>query len=177
MFFDDWQDLGRIVLLGTLAYAILVVTLRTSGKRTLAKLNAFDLIVTVALGSTLASILLSSEVTLSEGFVALGLLVVCQLVVARLSIRFARVRAVVKSQPSLLVRDGQILTERLQRARLTPGEVRQAVRASGRGELADVAAVVLETDGSLSVISEARVGSGNALRDVSGWNPHDAASR
>ncbi|WP_245185951.1 DUF421 domain-containing protein [Falsiroseomonas frigidaquae] len=49
MFFDSWFGLLRVLVVGTLAYAALVVLLRASGKRTLAKLNAFDLVVTVAL--------------------------------------------------------------------------------------------------------------------------------
>ena len=56
MFFNSWYDLFRVVVVGTLAYAALMVILRTSGKRTLAKLNAFDFIVTVALGSTLGPV-------------------------------------------------------------------------------------------------------------------------
>ena len=62
MFFHSWWDLLQIVVVGTLAYGALILLLRISGKRTLAKMNAFDLVVTVALGSTLATVLLSSEV-------------------------------------------------------------------------------------------------------------------
>lgn len=78
MFFDTWQGLGRIVVVGVLAYAALVIFLRFSGKRTLSKMNAFDLIVTVALGSTLATILLSKDVALAEGLLALLLLIALQ---------------------------------------------------------------------------------------------------
>jgi uncharacterized membrane protein YcaP (DUF421 family) len=46
MLFDSWAGLGRVLLVGTLAYAALVLLLRVSGKRTLTKLNAFDLVVT-----------------------------------------------------------------------------------------------------------------------------------
>jgi uncharacterized membrane protein YcaP (DUF421 family) len=67
MFFDDWNDLGRVALVGALAYATLVLLLRGSGKRTLSKWNAFDLIVTIALGSTLATVLLSKDVSYAEG--------------------------------------------------------------------------------------------------------------
>ena len=56
MLFDSWAGLGRTLLVGPLAYVALVLLLRISGKRTLTKLNAFDLVVTVALGSTLATV-------------------------------------------------------------------------------------------------------------------------
>ena len=51
MFLDTWSALGRVALVGTIAFVVVVVLLRLSGKRTLAKMNAFDLVVTVALGS------------------------------------------------------------------------------------------------------------------------------
>ena len=59
MLFDDWRSLGRVLLVGTAVYISLVAILRISGKRTLTKFNAFDFVVTVALGSTLATVLLS----------------------------------------------------------------------------------------------------------------------
>jgi uncharacterized membrane protein YcaP (DUF421 family) len=61
MWFDSWAQVGRVVLVGAATYGVLVLLLRVSGKRTLAKLNAFDLVVTVALGSTLATVLLDSS--------------------------------------------------------------------------------------------------------------------
>ena len=85
MLFDSWAGLGRVLLVGTLAYVALVLLLRISGKRTLSKLNAFDLVVTVALGSTLATVLLSKSVALAEGVLALGLLILLQYVIAWLS--------------------------------------------------------------------------------------------
>ena len=66
MFFDTWYEILRIGVVGTLAYAGLVLFLRTTGKRTLSKMNAFDLVVTVAFGSTFASAILSSDVSLVE---------------------------------------------------------------------------------------------------------------
>lgn len=152
--------------IGAVAYLALLVLLRVSGKRTLAKLNAFDLVVTVALGSTLATILLSSDVSLSEGVAALALLVAAQLAVAWSSVRASRIRRLVKAEPTLLVHDGRVLEDRLRRQRVVVAEVRQAVRASGVGDLSLVAAVVLETDGSMSVITTSQRGSGDALADV-----------
>jgi len=56
MFFDSWFGLLRVIVIGTLAYAALIALLRVSGKRSLSKMNAFDLVVTVALGSTFAAV-------------------------------------------------------------------------------------------------------------------------
>jgi uncharacterized membrane protein YcaP (DUF421 family) len=153
MFFDTWSSLGRVVLVGALAYVALVVLLRVSGKRTLTKLNAFDLVVTVALGSTLATVLLNNSVALTEGVVAFALLVGLQWLVAYLSVRSPRFGALVKSEPTLLLHRGRFLDGALREQRVTRGEVISALRSSGVARVEDAAAVVLETDGSLSVLA------------------------
>ncbi|MCX2923287.1 DUF421 domain-containing protein [Streptomyces sp. NEAU-W12] len=173
MFFDSWDELVRVLVMAGPAYLILVAAVRTSGKRTLSKMNAFDLVVTVALGSTLATILLNRQVALWEGALALGSLVVLQFVTAWASVRFRRVRRLVKAEPTLLLREGRMLHEAMRRQRVTPDEVRQAIRAQGTGALELVHAVVLETDGSFSVISRSQYGSGSAMDNVPQWHtPH-----
>ncbi|WP_454084223.1 DUF421 domain-containing protein [Georgenia sp. Marseille-Q6866] len=166
MWFDTWSDIVRILAVGAAAYVTLILVLRLTGKRTLSKLNAFDLIVSVALGSTLATILLSSDVSWAEGFTAFALLAVLQLVITWTSTRAPSTRSVITAKPTLLLRDGQPLEKALHEERVTMGELRQAVRASGSGDLADVGAVVLESDGSLSVIPADKMGAGNALDGV-----------
>lgn len=164
--FDTWSGLLRIVATGAAAYLWLVLVLRISGKRTLAKLNAFDLVVTVAVGSTLATILLDTAVSWSEGATALAVLVIAQFVVAFMSSRFQSLRNALTAAPTLLVRDGEILHAALKRQRVAKTEIMQCVRGTGSGSLEDVAAVVLETDGTMSVITQSKVGDGWALRDV-----------
>ncbi|QGQ19409.1 DUF421 domain-containing protein [Cellulomonas sp. JZ18] len=163
MWFDSWNDVWRVVAVGAAAYVALVLVLRVSGKRTLSKLNAFDLVVTVALGSTLATILLSSDVAWAEGAVALALLTGLQMVVSWTTARAGRGRSLVTARPTFLVRDGVVDDAALRSQRLTRSEVRQALRSSGVGGLDQVAAVVLESDGSLSVVTRDQVGDGWAL--------------
>lgn len=155
MFFDNWFGLLRVAVVGTLAYAALVALLRVSGKRTLSKLNAFDLVVTVALGSTLATVLLSKDVALAEGLLAFALLAGLQWAVATLSLRSPRFDRLVKSEPRLLLHRGRFLEGALRDERVTRDEVLAALRSSGVADAAGVAAVVLETDGSLNVIRSA----------------------
>ncbi len=152
MFFDSGYDLVRVAVVGICAYLALVGLLRISGKRTLSKMNAFDLIVTVALGSTLATVLLSSDVALLEGLTAFAVLITMQYMIAWLSVRSARVRRWVKSEPALLFYEGEFLTEVLRRERVTVDEVRASVRAQGLAAMGEVLAVVLETDGSFTVM-------------------------
>ena len=163
MWFDSWPQMGRILLVGIAAYALLVVVIRLSGKRTLSQLNAFDFIVTVALGSTLATILLSSDVSWAEGALALVVLAGLQFVLAFVSSRVPAFRTVITARPAVVLWQGKMLRDPLRAARLSESEVRQAIRSSGRGDVSTVAAVVLETDGTLSVIGNESLGDSSAL--------------
>jgi len=155
MFFDTWSGLGRVLVIGTLAYAAVVVLLRASGKRTLTKLNAFDLVVTVALGSTLATVLLSKNVALAEGVLAVALLIFLQFAITWASVRLPWFGRLIKSEPTLLVCRGTFLDSAMRAQRITREEVLARLRAQGVTNVAGVAAVILETDGSMSVVEQA----------------------
>ncbi len=163
MFFDTWQGLLRVLVVGVLAYVAVIVILRISGKRTLAKMNAFDLVVTVALGSTVSSILLSEGVALLEGVLALLLLAMLQFAIAWASVRWNWAESVAKSDARILLADGVIDTAALRSERVTREELMAAVRSGGYGDLSAIAAVVLATDGSFSIIPASQAGSRSAL--------------
>ena len=168
MFFDNWLGLGRVLIVGPLAYLGLVVLLRASGNRTLSKMNAFDLIVTVALGSTLATVLLTDQVALAEGMLAFSLLIGLQFAMTWLSVRSPIVSRLIKAEPKLLVHRGELLREAMRRQRVVEAEVNQAVRESGSAALDEVEAVVLETDGTFSVVKKsASPGVASALANLS----------
>jgi uncharacterized membrane protein YcaP (DUF421 family) len=105
--FQSWGDLGRIVVVGIVGYCALVILLLASGKRTFSKLNAFDFVITVALGSTLATVLLSRQVSRAEGILAFAVLIGLQFVVTWTSVRSGRFRYLVRGEPRLVVRSGE----------------------------------------------------------------------
>ncbi len=156
------HELVRVVLVTLAAYVVVVAALRLAGPRSLAKLNAFDLAVTVALGSILASVVTSS----GPGVVALVVLLALQVLLSWWTSRHPGRDGAVRAEPVLQVRDGVIDEAGLLRARLTHQEVRQAVRSAGFGGLDVVTVVALETDGTISVIGCENVGDGAALVDV-----------
>lgn len=149
--FQGWQGIARVLVVGAIAYVALVAFLRLSGKRTLSKLNAFDLVVTVALGSTLSAVLLQKSIPLVEGLVALGLLILMQFVVTFFSVRSRWFADAIRSEPALLARNGAFCREAMKRERVTEDETLSAVRSSGGHGIADVETVILESDGSISV--------------------------
>jgi uncharacterized membrane protein YcaP (DUF421 family) len=169
MFFDNWFGVARVLLVGSLAYVALVLLLRVSGKRTLSKMNAFDLIVTIALGSTLATVLLSKTVAAAEGVTAFAVLIFLQYAVTWLSVRSSFVAQLVKAEPRLLVHKGRFLRTAMKAERVTEEEILAAVRQQGLGAIEDVEALVLETDGRLAVLHH--IGIGSAVGNVNQWIP------
>ena len=166
MFFDNWFALLRILAVGVSAYLTLVVLLRISGKRTLSKWNAFDFVVTIALGSILASVILSKDTAYTDGIFAFGLLVGLQFVITRLSVKFELVENLIKAKPTLLLDDGEFKHDAMKRQRVSESEIRSAIRAAGSAAVEDIEAVVLETDGTFSVVKKSPNGSRSALTDV-----------
>lgn len=153
LLFNSWSDLGRVLVLGVLGYISLVLLLRISGNRTLSKLNAFDFIVTIALGSTFGSFILNKEISLAEGVMGFIVLIGMQYVVSWLTIRSTTIKRIVKSEPSLVYYNQEYLVDSMKRSRIAKAEIEQSVRNQGYATLENVEAIVLETDGSLSIIS------------------------
>jgi len=164
--FYSWDNLARVALVGIPAYVSLILVLRTTGKRTLSKMNAFDLVVTVALGSTLATSLLSKDIALLESVLAFALLCFLQLVVTWLSVRSKKIAGLVKSEPQMLFYKGHFLEDAMRKERVVRDEVLQAIRSRGLDSLEDVEAIILETDGTFSVIKQFGRGNDSALSNV-----------
>lgn len=167
LFFSGTQSLVRTLVVGVLAYVVLIFFLRLSGKRTLSKMNAFDLVVTVALGSTLATVLLTKDVALADGALAFALLIGLQFAVTWSTVRVRWLRRLVTGEPLMLLHRGELLKSALRQARVTEEEVRAAVRGAGLASIEEAHAVVLETDGKFSVVHRSpESGDGSSLVDV-----------
>lgn len=166
IFFDSWESIFRTFVITILAYVILIIMLRVSGKRTLSKMNSFDFIVTIALGSTLATVLLNKNVALADGALALFLLIMLQYLITWLSYRSHTVKSLVKATPSLLVYKGELLEHVMKKERVTHEEVYAKAREKGFSSLKDVDAVVMETDGSLTIISDMSSEGAKAMKQV-----------
>jgi len=152
VFFDNWPAVWRIVLVASVVYVALVLALRIAGARALAKMSAYDLMVTVALGSILATIPLDKNVTLVDGLTTIATFLVLQHVLSWVLKRSGWSRWAVKCKPVLVLYEGQMLEDRMHAVNVTDEEVRAVVRAAGKASLGECLAVVLENDGNWSVI-------------------------
>jgi uncharacterized membrane protein YcaP (DUF421 family) len=165
-FFESWYNVVRTITLSIIGFAALMVLLRGSGKRTLSKLNAFDFVFVVAVGSVFASTIISKDVTLIEGVASMATLIVIQVTLAELAMRFPTVERIINGKPTLLFSHGKFIPRALKKERVTEEEVRGAIRAKGVNRVEDVDAVILENDGSLSVAWEAKGPGRSSLVDA-----------
>jgi len=152
IFFDSWEKLGHLAILALLSYVALVVLLRLSGKRTLAKMNVFDFVFVVALGSTLASTILNADTTLADGVAAFIALMALQILLSWLCVTSHRVDHWVNGEPTLLVHNGNFLKDTMKRERVTKEEVLAAIRNVNVKSFDEVDSVILETDGTFSIV-------------------------
>ena len=116
---------------------------------------------------------MSKSVALAEGATAFALLIVLQFVITFLSVHYQPFSKLVKAEPQLLLFNGEFMENAMTRERVTRAEVCSAVRSSGSASLSEVHAVVLETDGSLSVIKIEGQTDDSALEGVRGWSERD----
>ncbi len=169
IFFDSWESIIRTFVITILAYICLIIFLRISGKRTLSKMNAFDFIVTIALGSCLATVSLNKNVALTDGVLVFLILISLQFLITTLSTRFEAIKYIVTNKPILLVYNGEILNDVMKRERITKDELFAAARSNGVTQLEDLAVVVLETTGDITVIKKLEGEKAEALSTVSNF--------
>ncbi|MDP9200827.1 MAG: DUF421 domain-containing protein [Gemmatimonadota bacterium] len=176
-FFESWYIVGRTVTLSVIGFAALIILLRVSGKRTLSKLNVFDFVFVVAVGSVFAATIISKDVTLVEGMAALATLIGIQVILAELAARSPTAERIINGEPALLLSHGKFIPRALKKERITEEEVRAAIRAKGITRVEDVDAVVIENDGTLTVAWTSKKPGETSLVDVEMPDDNDAEER
>ena len=176
IFFQGWDQILRTVIGTACTYLALIILLRIAGSRTLAKWYAFDLIVTVALGSTFANGVLSRDVTVAQAVVGFLVLIGLQFSIALAVVRFSPLRVIVNPRPSLILHNGNFVREAMRRQRVSEADVRAAARQSGASSLAQIGAVVLEADGTFSVIRKLAANA-SAMADIPELGGSNRANR
>jgi len=158
------------MLITVSTYVALVIMLRIAGKRTLAKMNAFDFVVTIAIGSVLSIIMMDKTIPLLEGIAALALLIILQYLISWATVNFKSLNSFVRSSPTLLFYEGEMLKKNMKKERVTKSEILASLRKEGIHSIADVKAVVIESNGDLSVIKKDKSKPTETLQNVNSKN-------
>lgn len=161
MTLDLWGGVGVAVGVAVAAaslYAVVIVATRLNGLRSLAQFSAFDFVMTVSIGTTVATTALSPSVAVVDGVAVVVVLFGLQSTISLLR-RRVRLQRLVDNQPLVLMVGDQLVEASLGEARMTAGDVFAKLREEGVRQLDEVAVVVLERTGSISVVRRGQDGS------------------
>jgi uncharacterized membrane protein YcaP (DUF421 family) len=144
--------LGGIVLRTLAVYFVLLLGLRLAGKRELGQLSVFDLVVVLVIANAVQNAMVGPDTSLTGGLVAALTLLAANAFVGRVVSRASWLELRVRGTPTLLLNDGQLITEHLRQEGLTADEVMMAMREHGFDNFDDAKIAVLEVDGTISVV-------------------------
>jgi len=150
-FNNSTESLLAILLTAIGIYIALILFTRISGKRSFSKMSSFDFAVTVALGSIVATAILSKSVSLQQGVTGLGALYLIQITVAYVR-RYQAIRNMIDNKPTFLMRNGEILYENLKKCKVTESDFKAKLREANVIQLSEVKAVIFESTGDISVL-------------------------
>ena len=166
VWFSGWDVIVRTLVAGSATYFILIALLRVTGPRTLAKWYAFDLIITVALGSTFANGVMSKDISIAQAVAGFVLLIALQYAINKASQRWPKLVSIVNPAPVLLLFHGEFQDAAMRRNRVSRADVCKALRGRGHAAYEQVAAVVLEPDGTFSIVEKMEQDKTSALEDI-----------
>src|SRR6478736_4370793 len=136
------------VLRPVVVYAFLIVALRLAGKRELAQLNPFDLVVLLSLSNTVQNAIIGDDNSVAGGVIGAVSLLVINYVVVRFLFRHRRLDEVIEGKPTRLVKDGKMDKDGMARELITRSELNVVARRQGFNSIEDLDEVILEPGGS-----------------------------
>ncbi|MDJ1479425.1 DUF421 domain-containing protein [Cytophagaceae bacterium YF14B1] len=147
-------DLLPIVWQSLAVYLFIILAIRLFGKTELAQLSVVDLVFILLISNAVQNAMVGSNNSLSGGLVAAGTLFIANFVLKFILFRFRSVSKFVEGESIMLVYNGQVKKQNLQKAHLTLDELEAAAREHGVSSLAEVNLAVLEVDGNISILSD-----------------------
>jgi uncharacterized membrane protein YcaP (DUF421 family) len=152
LFFNGWPPIWRIFIVGTCSYITLILLLRAAGKRTLSRMNAYDMVITMALGSILAKVLLTQEISISESIAATFLLILLQYSLSLAMYCFPQLRQIISAKPAVLFYKGRYIDSVMKKERVDKDEIQAAIHEKGISDIMQIEAVILGANGQMSVL-------------------------
>jgi uncharacterized membrane protein YcaP (DUF421 family) len=153
-----WRDmfvmgvpLAEKVLRPVIVYIFLVVALRIFGKRELAQLNPFDLVVLLSLSNTVQNAIIGEDNSLLGGVIGATSLLVINYLVVRFLFRHRRLDQVFEGKPTVLIQNGSIVRGNLAKELLTRSELMTVLHRQGFDSIAEVENCILEPGGTFYI--------------------------
>ncbi len=141
-----------IVLRATAIFILLFVVLRVLGKRQLGQMTPFEFVALVVLGDFVQQAITHNDFSITAGVLAVSTFGFWSLVLGWVSYRSTTMRRLLEGQPRILIQDGKLLDEVLERDKITEAEVLSEMRLAGIGQLGEVQWGILEPSGKISFL-------------------------
>ena len=142
------------VLRPVAVYAFLIIGLRLAGKRELAQLNPFDLVVLLTLSNTVQNAIIGNDDTVTGGIIGASTLLLVNYVLVRFISRHERIERFIEGEPDVLIENGVITTDCLQKEAISVLELEAAAHKQGFGSLAEIDKAVLDPNGSIAFFAK-----------------------
>jgi uncharacterized membrane protein YcaP (DUF421 family) len=136
------------ILRPILVYVFLVMLLRVFGKRELAQLNPFDLVVLLSLANTVQNAIIGEDSSVAGGFIGAFTLMLLNYLVIRFLFRHRRLDQILEGKPTVLIREGRICKDQLAKEMITVHELQTVCRRQGFDGIHEVEDCVLEPGGA-----------------------------
>ena len=144
----------ELVLRTIVVYVLLWAVVRGTGKRELAELGPFDLVLLIVLGDVVQQAITQEDMSITGGFIVLSTMGLLVVAIAELIRRSARARRIIEGSPTTVVRRGAVQDEAMLIERLPMADLLEAARAKGIDDLATVRYAILEPNGRFSFITD-----------------------
>lgn len=148
----SWTAVGGVVLSAIGVYLAVLVYTRLGGLRSFSKMSSFDFAMTVAIGSIIASTVLTDNPPLPQALVGLAMIYLLQIGTSALRKRSGTVADLVDNAPLVLMTQDGMVEENLKSAHVTENDVWAKLREANVITVAEVRAVILESTGDISVL-------------------------
>jgi len=145
---SGWSIVARTAIV----YVALLLGLRLAGKREMGQMTPFDLVVILLIANAVQNAMVGPDTSVTGGLIAAGVLIVSNYGVAEARERLPWLRRAVEGTPTLLISNGEFVSQHLRREGIDEDEVVMAIREHGVADVKDVRMAVLETDGSISIV-------------------------
>jgi uncharacterized membrane protein YcaP (DUF421 family) len=152
----------ELILRAAIVYGFLLILLRVTGKRQIGQLSPFDLVLLLVLSNAVQNAINGGDNSVLGGIISAVTLVALNYTVGLATYKSKKLEALIEGRPEVLIHNGVLFNEVMERQRLTQHELNAALRGAGCACIAEVHFAILENDGQITVQSKSKSGTGGA---------------
>lgn len=147
------NDILEIVVRSIIIYLFIIIAIRISGKKEIAQLSVIDLVFILLISNSVQNAMVGTDSSLLGGIIAAGSLFIVNIILKTITFKFKKAKGIIEGNPVMLIHNGKIIIENMNKEKIPLEELEAAVREHGVEKIEEVNLAVLENDGNISIIS------------------------